>query len=736
MPREKKFSFLNWTLYNAIHSSRMDTNEDGDMGMHSSFSLYDQLDTEQKDGLAQIHSGIGAFKDRQALSSLTSTNDEIGDRVISMLESWLLDEEQKRDLMANSWDIFFLYAAAYGLDYRGDANAHPGHGNEATGAVAKDGRAPDTGAARWSSNGIADNRQAEIISLISNAQMPSGAWNEAVPPVVSYRNGVHIHVQFIAACLHLAAAFILDAPAIREQILSHLRQINNSGGKRLRQCFSVTSVGSHPHLQATIRVRLQCNDAEVHRALKHYESRLQRLLSGLNRLVRPRFLFTAVSFEISPNGYQPIDLKFSVDTSSALQLFMGNTLYTDRRVFLRELIQNAVDACNLRKLYEPGYTPAIGVDFNRDISKIRVRDNGIGMSKQWIEKYFLNIGLSFYQSDEIIRINRDADIQFSFISRFGIGFLSCFLVAGKVVVKTRKAGEDGLVVTITSIDDYFDVRVLQEEMPVGTEVTVVLKENSLQYSRSLEYLGYLKTNVRFLPIAVTVKDEHGLDRVLGREPMDYDEEIRWGTKFTAQLDYHSSRGYLLLRVLENAEYIYDLEASQGGISIFQDGIFITQVDYLLPESARSYMVGRLNLVGEEKCELSMDRNRIYWGKDQLIQTKKRVLSGIVTIANRLMDVAAQQSIPETVDRNLTRKLADFFDFNDVDDTLHARLNRKLRTMVEDKFQLFIRANRYQFDLSRRKQSKADDSHGYYHAWQKRFIDEFKMKERPQRQHSL
>jgi HSP90 family molecular chaperone len=99
---------------------------------------------------------------------------------------------------------------------------------------------------------------------------------------------------------------------------------------------------------------------------------------------------------------------------------VGNTLYNDRRVFLRELIQNAVDACNLRRMYETDYEPSIQLAFNQDISQITTRDNGIGMSKQWIEKYFLNIGLSFYQSDEIRRVNRDANIQFSFISQSGI----------------------------------------------------------------------------------------------------------------------------------------------------------------------------------------------------------------------------------------------------------------------------------------------------------------------------
>ena len=72
-----------------------------------------------------------------------------------------------------------------------------------------------------------------------------------------------------------------------------------------------------------------------------------------------------------------------------LQLFMGDTRYADRRVFLREPIQNAVAACNLRTLFEPEYTPAIRIDFDADISRIKIRDNGIGVSKQWIGKYFL-----------------------------------------------------------------------------------------------------------------------------------------------------------------------------------------------------------------------------------------------------------------------------------------------------------------------------------------------------------
>ena len=119
------------------------------------------------------------------------------------------------------------------------------------------------------------------------------------------------------------------------------------------------------------------------------------------------------------------------------------------------------------------------------------------MSRQWIEKYFLAIGISFYQSDEIRDANRDSSIDFGFISQFGIGFLSSFQVAEKIVIRTRKASSEGLTIAISSLKDYFDVRVVDEDIPVGTEVTLHLRASELNYCRRLEFAGYLKTNIRF-----------------------------------------------------------------------------------------------------------------------------------------------------------------------------------------------------------------------------------------------
>ena len=473
----------------------------------------------------------------------------------------------------------------------------------------------------------------------------------------------------------------------------------------------------------TIQVKFRCRHQEVHRALKHHERAVQRLLNSVNRSVRPRFLYSDVIYEIEPEGYAPVDMRFSVDSSAALQLFMGNRLYSDKRVYLRELIQNAIDACNLRRLEEADYEPSIFLNFNEDISVVTIRDNGIGMDRQWIEKYFLKIGISFYQSDDIRSRNKDARFDVSFISQFGIGFLSSFLVSDKIVIKTRKAGRPGLMITITDLEDYFDVRPLDIDFPVGTEVSVFLKPSAINYCRSLEYLGYLKTNIRFLSVPVDFENEAGKRIVIGKEPFAYKPDERTECEFIARLDFSSSEGYLLLRGKKPVDRIVSVETVKGGVSIFQDGIFVTQLDTLLPEGARGSVVGRINLLGEEKCELSMDRNRLFWTDSQKTEVKKKILHGLIDVADQMLDALDTQETPATTRQSILNILAIFFDFNRIDDEMHRRLHPSIREIVEKRFRDFVRIS---FAHTTRK-AHVPEADGYSEGWQQSIIASFRSR---------
>jgi hypothetical protein len=650
--------------------------------------------------------------------------------MVRFYEHWLLDDEQKQTLSMHPADKFILYASSYLCDI----GLTDGQGLS---LLAKDSiddrvrtafkqslsiRSCQLIRDSWQNLGLPERAFASIITRVCLQADYGGSLTPAESePAVT--DGTGVNTNLLSACLQLGRAIDLKSPATILQIISCMPEDNRISPSRLGAYFSVADAGAHPSLNGTIRIRIQCTHPEVHRALKHHERSLQQLLEKMNQQVRPRFLYSDVLFEIEPDGYTPIDLKFTVDSSAGLQLFMGNRLYSDKRVFLRELIQNAVDACNYRKLGDALYSPTIAIEFNEDVSTITVRDNGIGMTRQWIEKYFLAIGISFYQSNEIRNVNRDSRIDFSFISQFGIGFLSCFQVADKIIIKTRKASFPGLVITINGLRDYFDVKVLEEDCPIGTEVTLHLRKSQTKYCRSMEYTGYLKTNIRFLKIPVELSDGGGNTITVGREQLAYDTDERTGTVFVAPLKFLESEGYVRLGALHNGTNIFALAAADGGVSVFQDGIFVTQLNSLLPEGARQYVVARINLVGQDKCELSMDRNRIFWKADQLQNIKRLIRHGLVDVTRQLMSAVTNHEVSENTLNSIVNHLGIFFDFSEVDDGMYNQLPEPVRRLVEKRFRDFVRIN---FSHTMRKSGIAD-AEGYSEAWQQQVLKMFVKK---------
>ncbi len=638
-------------------------------------------------------------KIRTAVAARFQSSDEmisLANRLLARLDHWLLDDEQRQALEEAPMQGFCLHAGAY------LAGATVG-----------------SAAADRPSWGLENRKRIEILRQFQRQiSMPVAHDPESVRS-----DTTDVDLGLPAACIRLSRALELKAPVTLEEIAG----LWPPDGERIRegwpQHFDLLDAGPHPHLPATIRVRIACRHGEVHRALKHHERRVQALLHHFNERVRPRFLYSDVIYEIEPSGYRPMDLKFSVDSSAALQLFMGRRLYTDKRVFLRELIQNAVDACSLRRLAEPAHESRIELAFNEDISVITIRDNGIGMDRQWVEKYFLSIGISFYKSDRIQDINRDGGIDIGFISQFGIGFLSSFLVAEKIVIKTRKAGDPGLKITIAGLKDYFDVRPLEETLPVGTEVELHLKKSKINLARGLEYPGYLKTNIRFLQVPVEFTDEHGRTVTIGRSPLAYSAVKKAPTDFTAALEFEHSEGYLYLGTMMHSDQIFALGSAKGGISLFQDGIFIAHDDGLLPEAARQNVIGRINLRGADKCELSMDRNRIFWSSHQKKHIRRLIGRALAGLANQVITAMDHQGVTGNDRDSVINHLAIFFDFGEVDDQVHQALAPPLQRIVEKRFRDFIRIH-FAHTLRSEGIPEAD---GYNEPWQRRILESFNRK---------
>ena len=172
--------------------------------------------------------------------------------------------------------------------------------------------------------------------------------------------------------------------------------------------------------------------------------------------------------------------QFKAEAKKVLDL-MINSIYTNKEIFLRELISNASDA--LDKLYymdlksdkethkEDYYIEIIADKENRSLT---IKDTGIGMDEDELAE---NLGTIAKSGTESFRKSvEDSDIS-DLIGQFGVGFYSAFMVADKIEVKSKKYNSDKAYVWISENADGFEIKEI-EKADHGTEITLFLKENT------------------------------------------------------------------------------------------------------------------------------------------------------------------------------------------------------------------------------------------------------------------
>ena len=187
--------------------------------------------------------------------------------------------------------------------------------------------------------------------------------------------------------------------------------------------------------------------------------------------------------------------KFKTESKRMLDLVI-NSIYTNREIFLRELLSNASDAID--KLYYKGLTEGLtGLtrdDFSirilpdKDARTLKIIDNGIGMTKDELENNLGTIAKSgsFDFKNDKTDDNKDIDI----IGQFGVGFYSAFMVAKKVEVLSKAYGSDEAYLWTSEGTDGYDVIPAVKESN-GTEVTLYLKDDVGEESYK-EYLEEYK----------------------------------------------------------------------------------------------------------------------------------------------------------------------------------------------------------------------------------------------------
>ena len=179
---------------------------------------------------------------------------------------------------------------------------------------------------------------------------------------------------------------------------------------------------------------------------------------------------------------------FSADTGKLLKL-MIHSLYSNKEIFLRELVSNAADAADKLRfkalsdgsLFENDADLRVRLSFDEEAKTITISDNGIGMTQDEVIEHLGTIAKSG-TSDFFEQLSGDQVKDSQLIGQFGVGFYSAFIVADKVTVNTRKAGDDasqGTMWESTGEADYTVANI--EKTDRGTEIILHLRDDETEF---------------------------------------------------------------------------------------------------------------------------------------------------------------------------------------------------------------------------------------------------------------
>jgi molecular chaperone HtpG len=220
---------------------------------------------------------------------------------------------------------------------------------------------------------------------------------------------------------------------------------------------------------------------------------------------------------------------FQAETRQVLQL-MIHSLYSNKEIFLRELISNASDALDRVRfaaiqddaVYAGDSDLHIDIEIDEEAGTLTVRDNGIGMDRDHVME---NIGTIAKSGTKAFldRLSGDQKVDAQLIGQFGVGFYSAFIVADKITLLSRRAGdaiEDGVRWESDGGGEYSIEAVERENR--GTEVILHLKEEEKEFlskwsirsliSRYSDHIGF--------PIRMVKEDEEGEEKGSGWEEIN------------------------------------------------------------------------------------------------------------------------------------------------------------------------------------------------------------------------
>lgn len=321
----------------------------------------------------------------------------------------------------------------------------------------------------------------------------------------------HVRWQLLARLLAVAYAMAIDLRMLSPIVVEHLGIPRPVALKDLRSEVDKAQWADDPP-PGTRTLRAVCHHEAVYDALTDHVAGLDRLLKEIHLKHRAPAMLSRLPTAAYPFGIQPASddrgepvftlpvVRCGLDETRIRELLMGEELYKDKGLAIRELYQNALDACRYREARHeyrlrahqetpPDWTGEIkfvqGVDAE-DRHYLDCIDNGIGMGKTDLQTVFSQAGTRFPEQAEFLEEQADwkvHDISFQPNSRFGIGVMSYFMLADEIEIITRRmdrAGHYGprLRVSIVGPGHFFRIEKMSDDGPIGTRVRLYLRDGA------------------------------------------------------------------------------------------------------------------------------------------------------------------------------------------------------------------------------------------------------------------
>lgn len=304
----------------------------------------------------------------------------------------------------------------------------------------------------------------------------------------------------------------------------------------------------------------------------------------------------------------PEKREFQAEVSQVLDIVI-NSLYTDKEIFVRELVSNASDALEkLRhtqltenEIHQPDLELNITIAVDKEAKTITIADHGLGMTRDELHE---NLGTIAHSGSKAFMkaLEESKQKESSLIGQFGVGFYSAFMVADEVVVRTRSWRTDGESLVWTSDGKTgYEIEDSEEEIERGSQIILKLREECEEFAEDGRIKRILENYSSFVSFPILMGEDriNTVEAIWRKKKSEVtEEEYNEFYKFTAKAfdepryrmhfsaDMPIEINALLFAPTENTE-LFGMGQMEAGVSLYCKNVLIDdKPEGLLPEWLR------------------------------------------------------------------------------------------------------------------------------------------------------